>query len=116
MSFGAACHCGAVSLTVDADRPTKAVECNCSHCSIKGLVLAAVPGEAVTIDRGEESLQTYRFNRKVIDHRFCGECGVQPLSQGKGNEGQPMAMINLRCVPDIDLKSLEITHFDGASA
>ena len=115
MSFEATCHCGAVSLIVEADRPGKAVKCNCSHCSIKGLVLAAVPGAAVTIDRGGDKLQTYRFNKKVIDHRFCSECGVQPLSQGTGSEGQPMAMINLRCVPGIDLNSLEIAHFDGAS-
>ena len=115
MSFEAKCHCGAVAVTVDADTPSKAVECNCSHCSIKALVLAAVPGDAVTITSGEDQLETYRFNRKVIDHRFCTNCGVQPLSQGKGRDGQPMAMINLRCVPGIDLGTLEIAHFDGAS-
>ena len=115
MSFEASCHCGAVAVTVDQEMPTKAVECNCSHCRIKGLVLAAVPGEAVTISRGEEVLGTYQFNRKVIDHRICGTCGTQPFSHGKGADGQPMAMINLRCVAQVDLKSLEIIEFDGAS-
>jgi hypothetical protein len=115
MSFEANCHCGAVSVSVDADVPSKAVMCNCSHCSIKSLVLAAVPGDAVTVARGEDQLRTYRFNRDVIDHRFCGTCGVQPFSQGKGRDGQAMAMINLRCVPGVDIGSLEITHFDGAS-
>lgn len=115
MSFESTCHCGAVSVNVDAETPMKAVRCNCSHCSIKGLVLAAVPGDAVTIERGEDQLKTYRFNRKVIDHRFCTTCGVQPLSQGKGRDGSPMAMINLRCVPGIDLELLEIMVFDGAS-
>ena len=116
MSFEASCHCGAVTVRVDAEVPTKAVTCNCSHCRIKGLVLGAVPGEAVTISKGEDSLRTYRFNREVIDHRFCQICGTQPLSQGKRPpDGTPMAMINLRCVPGVDLDSLEIMQFDGAS-
>ncbi len=115
MSFESACHCGAVAVTVEGDIPTQAVECNCSHCRIKGLILAAVPGDAVTISRGEDALRTYRFNRKSIDHRFCGTCGVQPFSQGKGQDGSPMAMINLRCVADVDLEALEIMKFDGAS-
>ena len=115
MSFEASCHCGAVSLTVDADMPTKAIMCNCSHCSIKSLVLSAVPGDAVTIERGEDQLKTYQFNRHVIDHRFCTNCGTQPFSQGKGPDGSAMAMINLRCVPDANLDSIEIVQFDGAS-
>ena len=115
MSFEASCHCGAVGITVDADTPTKAITCNCSHCSIKALVLAAVPGNALTIDRGEDKLTTYQFNRHVIDHRFCAVCGVQPFSQGNGPDGSPMAMVNLRCVKDLDLGTIEISQFDGAS-
>ena len=115
MSFEANCHCGAVSVTVDAEVPTKAVMCNCSHCAIKSLVLAAVPGSAVTIARGEDELEAYQFNRHAIDHRFCRICGTQPLSQGTGPDGTPMAMINLRCTPSIDVDHLEIIQYDGAS-
>lgn len=115
MSFKAKCHCGKVAVRVDADVPSKAVMCNCSHCSIKSLVLAAVPGNAVTFTDGEDQLQTYQFNRHVIDHRFCINCGVQPLAQGTGKDGRPMAMINLRCVPGVEVEKLQITHFDGAS-
>lgn len=81
----------------------------------QALVLAAVPDHAVTIERGEDQLKTYRFNRHVIDHRFCANCGVQPLSQAKGPEGTLMAMTNLRCAPAINLESIEIAHYDGAS-
>jgi hypothetical protein len=115
MAYEARCHCGAVRVEVDGNLPDKAVVCNCSHCSAKGLVLAAVPGESVTITSGEESLKTYRFNREVIDHRFCSQCGAQPLSQGKGADGSPMAMVNLRCVPEADLEGIEKIPFDGAS-
>jgi hypothetical protein len=115
MAYEAHCHCGAVRVAVEADLPDKAIVCNCSHCSAKGLVLAAVPGPAVTVSSGEDALRTYQFNRHVIDHRFCSVCGTQPFSQGKGKDGSPMAMINLRCVPQIDLEKLEIMEFDGAS-
>ena len=115
MAYEARCHCGAVAVEVDADLPDKAVVCNCSHCSAKGLVLAAVPGSTVKIGSGEDSLETYRFNTHKIDHRFCSTCGTQPLSQGKGPDGSPMAMINLRCVPEADLDSIEKMPFDGAS-
>jgi hypothetical protein len=115
MAYEARCHCGAVRVEVAGDLPDKAVVCNCSHCSAKGLVLAAVPGSSVTVKSGEEALRTYRFNRRVIDHRFCSECGTQPFSQGKGPDGSPMAMINLRCVPEADLEAIEKMPFDGAS-
>ena len=115
MGFEAQCHCGAVGVAVEGEIPDKAVECNCSHCHAKGMLLAAVPGDSVTVTRGAELLRTYRFNNEVIDHRFCEVCGAQPLSQGRGSDGQPMAMINLRCVPGAVVESLDILKFDGAS-
>ncbi|HKP34463.1 MAG TPA: GFA family protein [Sphingomicrobium sp.] len=115
MAYEARCHCGAVTVGVAGDLPDKAVVCNCSHCRAKGLVLAAVPGPSVTITSGEDSLETYQFNRHVIDHRFCTQCGTQPFAQGKGPDGSPMAMINLRCVPEVDLEAIEKVPFDGAS-
>jgi hypothetical protein len=115
MAYEARCHCGAVKVEISAEIPDKAVVCNCSHCRAMGLVLAAVPGPSVKVTADEEALGTYRFNRHVIDHRFCTRCGAQPLSQGKGRDGSPMAMINLRCVPEVDLDSIATTHFDGAS-
>jgi len=115
MAYEAHCHCGVVKVEVDAELPDKAVVCNCSHCSAKGLVLAAVPGSAVIVTSGADQLQTYQFNRHVIDHHFCPECGSQPFSQGKGPDGSPMAMINLRCVPEVDVEAIEKIPYDGAS-
>ncbi len=43
MSYTGTCHCGAVSFTVNADAPTSAVSCNCSHCRRKGFLLTFVP-------------------------------------------------------------------------
>jgi len=115
MAYEASCHCGAVALTVDTDLPTSAMSCNCSHCRRKGLLLTPVPRDKVTVTKGEDRLKTYQFNKHVIDHRFCPDCGVQPFATGKGKDGAEMAMINLRAVPAADLDALEIKQVDGAS-
>lgn len=113
MAYRGSCHCGAVTVDVDMDPPSEAISCNCSHCGRKGFVLTFVPRDKVTVG-GEENLGEYRFNKKVIAHRFCKECGTQPFAEGPGPSG-PGAMINLRCVPDLNLNSITITPFDGAS-
>ena len=113
MSYEASCHCGAVSAKVEGAPPEEAISCNCSHCRRKGLLLTFVPRDTVTVT-GEEALGEYRFNKMVIAHRYCRDCGAQPFSEGPGPHG-PGAMINLRCVADLDLESLRIIPFDGAS-
>lgn len=113
MSYQASCHCGAVTVDVDGKLPSEAISCNCSHCSRKGFVLTSVPRDKVKVS-GEESLTEYRFNKCVIAHRFCRTCGAQPFAEGPGGDG-PAAMINLRCVPDLDLDGVKIMPFDGAS-
>jgi hypothetical protein len=113
MTYQASCHCGAVQVSIEANTPNEAVSCDCSHCRRMGFLLTFVPRDAVTVT-GEESLGEYRFNKHVIAHRFCRTCGSQPFAEGPGPNG-PGAMINLRCVPDLDLDALKITPFDGAS-
>ena len=113
MGYQASCHCGAVEVEVDTDVPTEAISCNCSHCRRKGMLLSFVPRDKVTV-RGEDRLGEYRFHKHVIAHQFCKDCGVQPFAEGPGPDG-PGAMINLRCVADLDLETLKIIPFDGAS-
>lgn len=106
------CHCGAVRFTVDGEID-QAVECNCSHCSRKGLLLWFVPRAALSVAWGEDTMTTYRFNRHVIDHPFCATCGVQPFGLGKMPDGTPMAAINLRCIEDLDLAAVKRVPFNG---
>ena len=114
MSFEGSCHCGAVAYTVEADFPTEAVSCNCSHCRRKGLLLAFVPESVFSLTRGEDVLRTYQFNTHRIDHQFCTECGTQAFASGGNPDGSAGRAINLRCLPAIDLDSLQLKHVDGA--
>lgn len=108
------CHCKAVRYEVDIDLNQPALECNCTHCQIKGLLLVFVPGGNLTILQGEEKLTEYRFNTEKIQHLFCSVCGVEPFGRGeKGDE--PMAAINIRTLDDIDLSMIERKPVDGRS-
>ncbi|KPH59308.1 GFA family protein [Novosphingobium aerophilum] len=115
MAYSGSCHCGAVSFTVDADLPSEAMSCNCSHCRRKGFLLTFVPEDALGISSGEDALREYRFYKHKIVHRFCTTCGCQPFAGAQGPDGTPMAAINLRCVPEADLGKLAIRPVDGAS-
>ncbi len=60
-------------------------------------------------------LSTYTFNKHVIQHHFCDKCGIHPYGEGKDPQGNVMAAINVRCLEDVDLDGLKITHYDGRS-
>lgn len=108
------CHCGAVKFEVNAGPgPDKVIECNCSHCSRKGLLLWFVPREALNTTEGEDRLQTHTFNKKVIEHRFCPTCGVQPYSFGAMPDGTRMAAVNVRCLDDFDLENVARKPVNG---
>src|SRR5262249_14991257 len=100
----------------DAPLPTQAITCNCSFCRRKGVLLAFFPRSAMTLTQGEEATATYRFNTHKIDHRFCTTCGTEPFAYGAMPNGTPMAAVNLRCVPAVDLDKLTLQPYDGASA
>jgi hypothetical protein len=107
-TYHGSCHCGAVTYEVEADI-AEAIRCNCSHCKRKGMILAFVPKGQVKVT-GEDNLSTYQFNKKVIDHKFCPTCGVQPF----GQSGDTVA-INLNTIADEDLdqSTLTIKDVDG---
>ncbi len=108
------CHCGAVRFTATGDFDD-VMECNCSHCSRKGFLLAFVPREDFRQTAGEGAVTEYRFNTHRIAHMFCAACGVQPFGLGKGPGGADMAAVNVRCVDGVDLDALNRTPVDGRS-
>lgn len=115
MKHQGGCHCGGIAFELDADIE-KAFECNCSMCRKRGGLLGFFPREALTLSTPESALGTYRFNKRQIDHHFCPTCGVSPFSEGANPKtGDLVAAVNLRCLPGLDLATLEIQQVDGAS-
>lgn len=114
MAIRGSCHCGAVAYTLDED-PTEAMQCNCSICRRKGHLLAFTSPERFTLETRRDALTVYTWNQHVIRHQFCRICGCAPFGEGTMPDGTPMVAINLRCAEDLDLDSIPITAFDGAS-
>jgi hypothetical protein len=112
-TYTGGCHCGKVRFEITADL-AKAITCNCSLCSKRGHVLSFLPAEQFKLLSGEEALTDYQFNKKIIHHLFCSICGVGSFGRGEGPHG-PTVAVNLRCLDDVDLKTVEITEFDGKS-
>ncbi len=108
-TYQGGCHCGAVRYEVETNLE-KVIECNCSHCHKKGLLLNFVDKKDFKLLSGEESLQEYNFNKKQIRHLFCKTCGVQSFAEGVT---MPKASINVRCLDGVDTTKLTITPYNG---
>lgn len=110
------CHCGKIAYTVDAEIEGPVLECNCSHCSRKGYLLWFVPQEKLTLKTPRQALAVYHFNKHVIDHHFCPDCGCAPFGFGTSPTGEATAAINVRCLEDVDLTKLERVAYDGRAS
>lgn len=108
------CHCGAVRFQATAD-VSNVLECNCSHCSAKGLLLAFIPSDAFALEKGAEALTEYRFNTHNIAHQFCRVCGVQPFARAVAPDGKPTVALNVRTIDGIDETKLNRKPYDGLS-
>lgn len=108
------CHCGAVAYEVDTDLQGL-IECNCSHCYRKGLVLNFVAPDAFRLKSGEAALSTHTFNTHNIQHRFCDTCGVQAFAEGKTPSGHPMVAVNIRTLANLEPFDWKAERVDGRS-
>lgn len=107
------CHCGKVRFEVDASADIVAQQCNCSICRMCGYLHMIVPQDDFRLLRGEDSLQTYRFNSGIARHYFCRDCGIKsfyvPRSHPDG------ISVNVNCLQQDGIRSLTIEPFDGAN-
>ena len=108
------CHCGAVRFQVETDLE-QVIECNCSHCHRKGLMLTFVEPSAFTLQSGEEALSEHQFNKHAIRHLFCATCGVQSFAYGTRPDGAQMVAVNVRTLEDVEPWSLTPARVDGRS-
>jgi len=114
MNYKGSCHCGSVAFEVEGEIKG-AMSCNCSICQKKGSLMWFVPRDTLHLSTPDENASTYTFNKHVIKHRFCASCGIHPYGEGTDPKGNRIAAINIRCLEDIDLASVPVTHFDGRS-
>jgi hypothetical protein len=112
MLYKGSCHCGHIAFEVEGTL-TGAMSCNCSICQRKGTLMWFVPREYLHLLTPDENAGTYMFNKHVIKHRFCPKCGMHPYGEGVDPKGNSMAAINIRCLEDVELETIPVTHFEG---
>ena len=114
MKYKGSCHCGRVAFEVEGTLE-RAMACNCSICERKGSLLWFVPHDQFRLLTPDGNASTYTFNKGVIEHRFCSNCGMHPYAEGTDPKGGRMAAVNIRCLEGIDLAAIPVTDFDGRS-
>ncbi|HEY5805194.1 MAG TPA: GFA family protein [Lysobacter sp.] len=114
MKYQGSCHCGRVAFEVEGTIDS-GMSCNCSMCSRKGSLLWFVPREQMQLKTPEDAASTYLFNKHMIRHRFCPECGIHAYGEATDPKGVPTAAINLRCLEGIDLAAVPVHEYDGKS-
>ncbi|MEO8005473.1 MAG: GFA family protein [Betaproteobacteria bacterium] len=115
MLYKGSCHCGQVAFEVDG-MLGGATACNCSMCQRKGSLMWFVPRESLTLLTPDDIASTYTFNTHVIKHRFCPSCGVHLFGEGVDPEGNAIAAVNIRCLEDIELEHIPVSHYDGRNS
>lgn len=114
MKYVGGCHCGNVRYEVETSIEFGLV-CNCSICSKKGHILGFAPEADFKLIKGEGSLSDYQFNKKVIHHLFCSNCGISSFGKSTMPDGAKVVALNLRCLDNFDLKNLPMHEYDGKS-
>jgi hypothetical protein len=112
MLYKGSCHCGNVAFQVEGTL-AGAMACNCSICQRKGSLMWFVPRDHLHLLTPDGNASTYTFNKHVIRHRFCPKCGIHPYGEGIDPKGNAMAAINIRCLDDVDIEKIPVTHYDG---
>ncbi|MBA3455028.1 MAG: GFA family protein [Deltaproteobacteria bacterium] len=107
------CHCGAVRYHVELDLESKAIACNCSICGRSGSLLQFVPEAKFTLEKGDDQLTDYQFNRRHIHHVFCKTCGIKSFARGTSPTGDKMVAVNVRCLDDVDVFTQPTQQYDG---
>ena len=105
------CHCGAVSIEVEAPVRLEAYECNCSICERVGFLHLIVPADRFRLLSGGDQLTTYTFNTGVAKHLFCKICGVKAFYVPRSNPDG--FSVNVRCLDRSTIESVSVKPFDG---
>ena len=98
----AACHCGAVELSLKVPDPMDLCRCDCSLCTRRGAVMLTVPLTDLKVVKGADKLSLYSFNTHTAKHYFCSICGIYTHHQRRSDPNQ--YGVNLGCLDGVDIR------------
>jgi hypothetical protein len=109
-TYEGGCHCGAVRFRVQGDLGD-VTECNCSICTMKGILHLMVPRAQFELLSGEDAITTYQFGTNVAKHTFCRHCGIHSFYVPRSDPDK--IDVNVRCLDGVDPATLNLDRFDG---
>ncbi len=107
------CHCGAVQWQAKTEDRVTVQACNCSMCDKTGYLHLIVPAADFELLTGSDQIETYTFNTKVAQHKFCKVCGIKSFYIPRSNPDG--VSLNLRCMDRQQFDDIEIEPFDGVN-
>lgn len=110
--FEGSCHCGRVRFEAELD-PDDAVECDCSICAKKGVIIGRVTEAQFRLLTPLDRLSLYQFNKRIAKHYFCPICGIQTFARPR--TAPDLWAVNLRCLHDLDPAALKPRQVKGSS-
>jgi hypothetical protein len=111
-TYQGSCHCGQIAFEVEGEL-TGAMDCNCSICQRKGILMWFVPRARLRLLTPADEMATYTVNQRLIQHHFCPSCGIHPIGVATDPAGNAMAAVNVRCLEAVDLDAISVQHHDG---
>ena len=104
------CHCKAVRFAATLpEPPVPAIDCNCSICRMTGFIHIIVPHSDFALQKGRETLASYRFGTGAAEHLFCSNCGIKSFYQPRSHPDS--WSLNASCLDEP--VELIVDRFDG---
>ncbi len=75
MNHIGSCHCGAVRILFETEKPLAPRACQCSFCRRHGARSVSDPDGAVALTLSVEPIR-YRFGAHTADYLICPRCGI----------------------------------------
>jgi hypothetical protein len=120
MSLKGSCHCGKVAFEIQGELPSALTRCTCSFCAKRGQLYAYYKPQQFQLLTPKTDLKTYRWNSKLVDHHFCGNCGCGTFSDspdfkpdGTWDGVTRRIGVNARLLDDFDAATAPVTVIDG---
>jgi hypothetical protein len=106
------CHCGAIRLTFETDRPLAPRACQCRFCRKHGARSVSDPGGAARLLFRLPPIR-YRFASKAADYLICSACGVYVgATTGDGDAALITLNLNTFDDPHPELEAAPVAYDD----
>ncbi len=117
MKHDGRCHCGAIRVAFETDRPLAPRACQCSFCRKHAARTVSDPAGSAMIECVREPIR-YRFASKAADYLLCATCGVYVGAVAEIG-GRAYATLNLNAFddprPDLAAAPVSYDGEDGAA-